>query len=110
MSQSDPSDPKPSRRMITSSVVLSEDQRELLVDVAAARTARAGKRFSMSDVIREIVEANRSTFETEIHTYYQRRASTRARSEGGSEEIKPISENHQDKSVGRSARANKADS
>jgi len=103
VSQSDPSDPKPSRRMITSSVVLSEDQRELLVDVAAARTARAGKRF-------EIVEANRSTFETEIHTYYQRRASTRARSEGGSEEVKPISENHQSKSVGRSARANKADS
>jgi hypothetical protein len=96
--------------MITSSVVLSEDQRELLVDVAAARTARAGKRFSMSDVIREIVEANRSTFETEIHTYYQRRASTRTRSDGGSDELNPKADNHQSKPSGRSARANKADS
>jgi len=110
VSQSDPSDSKPSRRMITSSVVLSEDQRELLVDVAAARTARAGKRFSMSDVIREIVEANRSTFETEIHTYYQRRASTRTRSDGGSDELNPKADNHQSKPSGRSARANKADS
>lgn len=109
MSQSDPSDPKPSRKMITSSVVLSEDQRELLVDVAAARTARAGKRFSMSDVIREIVEANRSTFETEIHTYYQRRASTRPRSDSDLDKAEQVSDNHQDKPANRSARSIKPD-
>ncbi len=54
-----------SRKMITSSVVLLEEQRELLVDVAAARTAKSGRRFSMSDVIRELVEGARSSFEAE---------------------------------------------
>lgn len=63
-----------SRKMITSSVVLAEEQRELLIDVAAARTAKTGRRFSMSDVIRELVEAARTNFETETTEYYRRRA------------------------------------
>lgn len=63
-----------SRKMITSSVVLLEEQRELLVDVAAARTAKSGRRFSMSDVIRELVEGARNSFEAETTEYYRRRA------------------------------------